>query len=111
MNDAFRNPFNEEFQGIVTAAGILVVKFGPPYNNSWTVEQVTLEMPNAPVGATAEIRRMGAFIDRAQSARKASAAQEPPIFLNGGETMTVEWAGCTPGQAGKVLAIYRKGLY
>jgi hypothetical protein len=107
----FRNPFNEPFQGIVDANGDLTIEFGPQYNNTWEVLQVTIEMPTAPQGATVEIRYMASLISPSPSARKASAGGDPPIFLQGGETMTVVWENCTPGDVGRVLAIYRKGLY
>lgn len=104
-------PFKESSQGIVKADGTLSLKFGPQYNNTWSVEQITLEMTTAPVGARAEIRVMGSLVAPSYSARRASASGDPPIFLYGGETATVEWTGCTPGHVGKIWYTYRKGLY
>ena len=105
------HPFNEPFQGVVDAAGNLTVRFGPFYNNTWTVEQVTLEMPSAPAGAVAELRYMASLVAPSPSPRRAAASQDPPIFLNGGETMSVVWSACTPGDIGRVLVVYRKGGY
>jgi len=111
LSVTFPNPFNDPFQGIVDAAGDLVISFGPTYNNKWSVMQVTLEMPTAPVGATAELRYMSSLVAPASSARRASAGGDPPIFLQGGETMTVEWTDCTPGDIGRVLVVYTKDIY
>jgi hypothetical protein len=111
QSKAFANPFNEPRQGIVDAAGLLTIRFGPPYNNTWEVQQVSIEMPTAPAGATCELRYMASLIAPSPSAKRASAGGDPPIFLQGGETMTVEWRGCTPGDIGRVLFVYRKGLY
>lgn len=111
MSDAFPHPFNDPLQGIVAAGGALTIKFGPQYNNTWYVTQISIEMPTAPAGSLLVIRRMGSLIAPAPSAKRATASGDPPIFLNGGEFMTVEWTGCTPGDVGKVLVTYNKGLY
>ena len=107
----FPHPFNLPLQSIVPVSGDLTIRFGPPYNQIWTVEQITLKMLTAPVGATAEIHYMSAFVDVAPSARRASAAESPPIVLQGGETASVVWENCTPGDIGEVLVIYRKDTY
>jgi hypothetical protein len=98
-------------QGIVNAAGELTISIGPGGNQIWEITQVTLEMPTAPAGAIAELRVMGSLIAPAYSARRASASGDPPIVLHGSETMTVEWTGCTPGDVGRILVIYRQGKY
>lgn len=102
---------NEPFQGSVDANGDLTIRFGPQLNNKWLVQQVSLEMPTAPVGATAEIRYMSSLISPSPSAKRASAGGDPPITLQGGETMSVVWEGCTSGDIGRVLVTYEKLLY
>jgi len=104
-------PFKDTMQGIVKADGTLSLKFGPQANNMWDVKQVTLEMPTAPAGSRAEIRVMGALVAPSYSARRASASGDPPIFLYGGETATVEWINCTPGDIGIIWWSYKKELY
>lgn len=104
-------PVKLPLQGIVDANGDLVIRFGPPGNQVWEVTQVAIEMDTAPAGATVNIRVMGSLIAPSPSARRASASGDPPIFLHGSETMTVEWAGCTSGDIGRVLAVYRRGRY
>lgn len=107
----FPDPINLPLQDTVDANGDLTIRFGPPYDQKWTVEQVSYKMPSAPSGATAEIRYMAAFVDQGFSARRGSAAGEPPVFLRGGETMSVVWENCTPGDVGEILVIYRKEVY
>lgn len=104
-------PFNDPFQGTVDANGDLTIVFGPAYSNVWEVLQISLEMPDAPTGSSAEIRYMSSLVARAPSARKATASGDPPFFLKGGETMSVVWENCTVGDTGKVLVTYRKGVY
>lgn len=103
--------FNLPIQAAVPASGNLTVSFGPPYNQVWTVEQISLKMLTAPAGSTAEIHYMNAFVDVAPSSRRASAGENPPIILQGGETASVVWLNCTPGDIGEVLVIYRKDPY
>jgi hypothetical protein len=107
----FPNPIRLPLQGQVAADGTLTIRFGPEIQNTWEVSQVSVEMLTAPAGATVVIRAMGALVSPSPSARKASAGGDPPIFLHGGETMTVEWEDCTPGDVGSVLVVYRKAAY
>jgi hypothetical protein len=107
----FTNPFNLPLAGNVAADGTLTIRFGPEYNNKWEVSQVAIEMPTAPAGALLVVRYMGSLVSPSPSARRASAGGDPPIFLHGGESMTVEWTNCTPGDPGKVLVVYRKTAY
>jgi len=105
------NPFYEHTQDVVAADGTLMIMHGPNYDQTWTITQISIEMPTAPVGATCVVRRMGVFITNADNPRLATAAGEPPLFLNGGEHFTVEWEGCTPGDIGKVTCSYIKAMY
>jgi len=107
----FPHPFNLPLQGIVNAAGDLEIKFGPQYNEKWSVQQVSLEMRTAPAGATVELRYMNSFVAASGSARRASAGGDPPVFLNGGEFMTVNWENCTTGDIGRILVVYTKETY
>jgi len=111
MPRTFDRLFKESFAGVVDAAGDLTIKFGPQLNELWDVSQVSLEMPNAPVGASVSLRVMGSFVDAPASPRRASAGGDPPVYLNGGEFMTVEWINCTPGDFGNVWITYRKSIY
>lgn len=100
--------FDDQKQGIVTAAGTLSITFSVPLNQSWSVKQITLEMPNAPTGATAEIRKGSALVAPSPDARAASAAGDPPVPVRAGESISVSWEGATPGDIGVVYIIYEK---
>jgi hypothetical protein len=71
----------------------------------WVVGQVTNELQGAPSGATCNLRKNGALISPL-IAPSDVAAGEPFIELLGTDSLTVEWAGCTPGTIGKVVVLY-----
>jgi hypothetical protein len=99
----------EDRTGTVAANGTLTIRVGPRRDQVWEISQISLEMPTAPAGATAEIRDvMGALMSPSYSARRASASGSQ--YLNPGETIAVTWQACTPGDVGRVWALYRKGL-
>lgn len=99
----------EDVSATVAANGTLVIRIGPRRNQIWEVTQVSLEMATAPAGATAEIRDvMGGLMSPSYSARRASASGSQT--LNPGETISVNWTAATPGDVGRVVAIYRKGV-
>lgn len=103
--------FNDPYQGIVPANGILEVMFTCPPNQIWKVTQVTLQMDNAPSGCTAEVRYQNSLHAPAFDASKAAISGDPPMELKGGERGSVRWEGATPGAIGSVLVIYEKGFY
>jgi hypothetical protein len=76
---------------------------------TWTVTQVSVEMPAAPIGATCWLRKDGAPVTPLIATGDA-ASGEPPITLRPGQTLTVEWAGCTPGDVGQVWMSYDDGV-
>lgn len=98
-------PFDATYAGVVDAAGSLVVEWDSGGIVNWSVSQVTVEMPNAPVGATCELRKRGRLVSP-MIATGDVAAGDPPVFLRPGEVMSVEWAGCTPQDTGRVFVIY-----
>jgi hypothetical protein len=102
--------FDSRFQGVVSADGTCDVTFGPPLNNQWVLSQVSTEMPDAPSGSTCVLRKMGAFVTFL-IAQGDAAGGDPPLPVRGGETVSVEWEGCTPGDIGRVYVIYEKSTY
>lgn len=76
--------------------------------NTWTVNQVSIEMANAPVGATAELRYNGRLVTPMIPTGDV-ADGSPPVILRPADTLTVEWAGCTPGDVGAALVFYDDG--
>jgi hypothetical protein len=75
---------------------------------TWTVSQVSVSLPTAPIGATCDLRKDGVLITPLIPTGDA-ASGDPPVTLRPGETLTVNFAGCTPGAAGTVYLIYDDG--
>lgn len=100
----------EDVSRNVAADGSLVIELGPPPNQVWVVTQVSLEMATAPAGSRAEIRDpMNALMSPSYSARRASASGTQR--LNPNEKIRVVWSGATPGDSGRAVALYRKGVF
>ncbi len=75
---------------------------------TWNVQQVTVEAPNAPGGATCELRKNGALITPLVPGSDA-AGGDPPILQRPPDVMWVQWDGLDQGDAGYVLVIYDDG--
>lgn len=103
--------FDDQQQGIVPASGELTVTFTVPLNQSWNVQQIVLEMPNASPSATAEIRKGPAPIAPSPDARYASAAGDPPVPVRAGQSISVLWHTATVGAIGRVYIIYEKLVF
>jgi hypothetical protein len=72
---------------------------------TWDVQQVSVELPAAPIGATCVLRKNG-YLVTPLIATGDVADGSPPVTLQPTDTLTVEWAGCTNGTVGKVLLVY-----
>lgn len=100
----------EDITRQVPASGTLVIEIGPPANQIWEVTQISLEMPTAPAGCVAELRdQMNALMSPSYSARRASASGSQ--ILNPNEKIRAQWTGATPGDSGRVTALYKKGVF
>lgn len=75
---------------------------------TWTLQQISVEMPTAPIGATCVARKNGALITPLIPTGDA-AAGEPYIQLRGTDVVTVTFTGCTPGDIGTILVVYDDG--
>lgn len=75
---------------------------------TWVVSQVSVELATAPVGATCALRKNGALLSPLIPTGDA-ASGDPPVTLWPGDRMTVEFAGCNPGDVATVYAIYDDG--
>lgn len=75
---------------------------------TWSLQQVSVEMPSAPIGATCEFRRNG-FLVTPLIPTGDAADGDPPIPLRGSDVVTVKWTGCTVGAIGRVLVVYDDG--
>jgi hypothetical protein len=103
-------PLDQTYAAVADASGDAVVRIQVQGNRPWLVSQVTVEMPDAPSGATCAIRKNGAPVS-AMIAPFDAAGGDPPIPLHLGDTMTVEWAGLTPGSQGQVFVVYDQLTY
>lgn len=97
--------------GTVNAGGSLSMSVQVPNNQFWEVNQVSAKMASAPAGAELELRKQGQFVAHGFSARRAEFTGDPPLTVRGGETFSVEWTGCTPGETGIVFYQYVKYTY
>lgn len=98
-------PKDQTYVAIVDAAGNATITITPGFK-PWLVEQVSIEMLSAPAGAVCFLRKRGQPISPMIPAADV-AAGEPPITLYQGESLTVEWTGCTPQDQGTALVVYR----
>ncbi len=103
--------FDDEQQGVVPASGELSITFTCPLNQSWNVQQLTLEMPTAPAGATAEVRKGSAPVAPSPDARYASAGGDPPIPVRAGQAISAVWHDATPGDIAKAYMVYEKMVF
>lgn len=102
-------PQDQFYVGTVSAAGTLVLTITPGFK-PWLVQQISTEMLGAPAGATAFLRKRGLLVTPLIPAADV-AAGDPPVALYPGEPLTVEWAGCTPGEQGTATVIYQQVDY
>jgi hypothetical protein len=100
---------DQAYSVTVTAGGTATqrIQTGSKFE-TWTVSQVSVEMPAAPIGATCWLRKNGAPITPLIPTGDA-ATGDPPITLRPGETLTVEFAGCTVGDVGQIYVVYDDG--
>lgn len=93
--------------GVANAAGLCTVDYTPRGSDPQRVTQVAGEMELAG-SASCALRRNGAIITPLVPTRFA-AGGDPPIWLQPGDVLRVEWVGATPAAIGKVTVIYDLG--
>jgi len=103
-------PKRQPLSGITAASGVCTIRFKVPGQVAWQVEQITIEMPTAPFGAVASLRVNGSLVTPLVPNGDA-AAGDPPLPVYPGDEVVIEWTGCTPGDQGKALLIYRTASY
>lgn len=103
--------FDDQKQGVVDASGDLRITFQCPLNQRWTVQQITGKMLTAPAGASLRIEKGNALIAPTFSARKAAVGNLPYIPVRGGESISVVWEDCTPGDIGLMFILYEAETY
>lgn len=103
-------PKRQPLSGITNSAGVCRIVFKVPGQVAWEVSQITVEMRTAPFGAVAALRVNGSLVTPLVPNGDA-AAGDPPLPVYPGDEVTIEWTGCTPGDQGKALLIYRTASY
>lgn len=93
----------------VDAAGTAIVSFKVSNGlETWTVTQVSVDMPDAPSGAYCELRK-NTYAVTPIIPTMDTAAGDPPVIVRPSDELTVEWRQCTPGDLGKVIFFYDDG--
>ncbi len=96
---------DQPFSATVDSGGRATIKIRPRFPDVWRVEQVSIEMQTAPLGSTANLRKNGSLVSPMIPTADA-AGGDPPITITASDLMTVEWAGCTPGDSARVFVVY-----
>jgi hypothetical protein len=103
---ALTSGYDDSKEGRVLADGTLTLTIAPTQSYmTWIIGQITVEMPTAPLGATCELRKLGALVTPLIPTADA-AGGDPPVVLRAGESLTVKWTGCTTGDLGRVYWMY-----
>jgi len=94
--------------GTVDANGNLTLSWRPQGRQTWTVQQISINMPNAPAGATCKVTKNGSLIS--PLVPNGDVASGPPaVVQRPPDTLAVVWANCTPGDLGSVFVILDDG--
>lgn len=96
---------DQPYSQVVAANGRATIRIRPVALMTWTVQQVSVELDGAPLGATCSMRKNGSLVTPLIPTGDA-AGGDPPIDIGPSDTLTIEWAGCTPGQYGKAFVVY-----
>jgi hypothetical protein len=95
------------YSAVVAANGTATITIRTRSVRIWVISQITVELPLAPSGATCAIRKNG-YLVTPVIATGDTAAGDPPVILRQEDTLTIEWAGCTPASVGKALLFYEE---
>lgn len=98
---------DQPYSALVGSNGRATIKVRPNALMAWTVQQVSVEMTTAPLGAICSLRKNGRLISPLIPTGDA-AGGDPPITIGPGDYITVEWANCTPGDNGDALVVYEE---
>jgi hypothetical protein len=101
---------DRSYTAVVGSNGQATVTIQTLKSVKWIVSQISVEMTNAPSGATCVIRKNGSMVTPLVAAGDA-ATGDPPIELWPTDAATVTWTGATPGLVAKVFAIFDEEPY
>jgi hypothetical protein len=103
-----RNP-GVGYSATVAANGTASIRVSPNGIHPWSVDQVSTEYADAPLGAVTYLRRNGNLITY-MIATGDVADGAPAVVLNPGDVMTIEWTGADPGDLVKAWITYDDGV-
>jgi hypothetical protein len=103
-------PKRTPLSGITDAAGVCTIRFRVPGQVAWVVEQITVEMRDAPSGSAAFLRVNDSLVTDLIPTSDV-AAGDPPLAVYPGDVVEIEWTGATPLSQGKALVMYRTASY
>lgn len=75
---------------------------------TYMVQQVSTDMPTAPIGSQCWIRKNGGPVTPMIPTGDV-AGGDPPVRVLSTDVMTIEWTGCTPGDIGIATIFYDDG--
>ncbi len=101
---------DRSYSQTVVANGEATILVQPTKNVPWNITQVSVEMSNAPSGATCTLRKNSSLVTLLIAAGDV-ADGSPPVFLRPGDRMTIEWKQCTAGLVGNALIFYEEASY
>jgi hypothetical protein len=96
---------DRQYSATVDAAGEAVIAIETMSQLAWSVRQVSVELEAAPFGSTCTMRKNGRFISYAFPTGDVI-SEPPPLTLRPGETVTLTWTGCTPGDVASAWVSY-----
>lgn len=97
---------DDQYSSAVRADGTALIRFTPTKDKPWQLQQVSIEMRDAPSGAVAELRKNGNLITVMVASDVADS--DPPIPVVPGDRMEVTWRGGTVGAPVSVYIIYQE---
>ncbi len=100
---------DDPYTARVLANGTATVRFKTSNTRQrFTVQQVTVEYPTAPLGCVCSIRKNGNLVSPMIPTGDA-ASGDPPIVLSQNDIMTVVFSSATPNDTVSVFIIYDDG--
>lgn len=97
---------DQTYTAVCNASGNATITIKPTNSRRyWSVSQVSVAEPTAPIGAACTLSKNGSFVTNLV-AQGDAASGDPPILLHGQDRITVVFTGCTVGATAQVFAVY-----
>lgn len=99
----------QPYSTVAAADGTAVIAVRPRGSRAWRVNQVSPSMVAGSATAVSDDATAGIYLDGdlvTPVVAQGDAAEGTPVDVQPGDTLTVEWANCTPGNICKALVFY-----